>query len=197
MATAAVKPRVSVAEYLAFERAAETRHEYRDGEIIAMPGPSRPHDLIAINLIYELVGRLRGTGNEVHSMDMRICVEPDGLYTYPDVSIICGEPRLLDSQQDTLLNPGVLFEILSPSTEDYVRGRKFERYRRIASLREYVLVGQDRISVERFARKGRRWVRTVLERAEDVLVLEAVGCEIPLGAIYAGVPLKGAGKRAD
>ena len=194
---AAVKPRVSVAEYLAYERPSETRHEYRDGEIVAIPGPSRQHDLIAINLIYELMARLRGTANEVHGMDMRICVEPDGLYTYPDVSVICGEPKLLDSEQDTLLNPCVIFEILSPSTEEYVRGLKFERYRRIASLREYVLVAQDRIWVERFARKGKRWGRTVLERAEDVLVLEAVGSEIPLGAIYARVPLKGAWKPSD
>ncbi len=190
MATAAVKPRVSVADYLAFERPSETRHEYRDGEIVAMPGTSRAHDLIAINLISELAGRLRNTPYELHSMDFRVCVEPDGLYTYPDVSVVRGEPQLLDSEQDTLLNPCLIIEILSPSTEEYDRGLKFERYRRMSSLDEYVLVAQDRIAVERFARGTKRWRKTHLSRREDLLDLGSIGCQIPLHAIYARVPLK-------
>jgi Uma2 family endonuclease len=197
MASAAVKPRVSVAEYLAFERAAETKHEYRDGEIIAMPGVKRPHDLIAMNLIFELMGRLRQSPHEVHGPEMRVCVEPDGLYTYPDISIFRAEPKVLDSYQDTLLDPCVIFEILSPSTEDYDRGEKFRRYRRVASLREYVLVAQDRIRVERYVRGAGRWKKTVLERGEDVLVLESVGCEVPVGAIYTRVPLTGARNPAE
>lgn len=190
MATAAVKPRISVADYLAFERPAETRHEYRDGEIVAMPGTSRAHDLIAINLIADLAGRLRDTAYELHSMDLRVCVEPEGLYTYPDISVVRGEPQLLDAEQDTLLNPCLIIEILSPSTEDYDRGLKFDRYRRMPSLLEYVLVAQDRISVERFTRGTRRWKMTHLGRREDLLDLESIGCRVPLDVIYARVPLK-------
>jgi Uma2 family endonuclease len=192
MASAAVKPRVSVAEYLAFERAAETKHEYRDGEIVSMPGVSVAHDRIVINLIVELGGRLRESPFEVHGPEMRTYVEPGGLFTYPDVSIYRFEARVLDSHQDTLLDAVAIVEVLSPSTEDYDRGDKFRRYRRMASLREYVLVAQDRIRVERYVRGVGRWKKTVLERSEDVLVLESVGCEVAVGAIYTRVPLSGA-----
>lgn len=189
MASAVVKPRVTVEEYLAFERPAETRHEYRDGEIVAMPGASRLHNLIAGNFFYEIKARIRDQPCEVYSHDMRVCVEPDGLYTYPDVVAVCGEPRLLDAEQDTLLNPCLIVEVLSPSTEAYDRGLKFERYQRVESLREYVLVAQDRIAVERLARDGQRWVRTALRRPEDGLRLESIGCDVLVGAIYAKVAL--------
>src|SRR4029078_13634738 len=110
-------------------------------------------------------------------------------YTYPDVVAVCGEPRFQDGELDTLLNPTLIVEVLSPSTEAYDRGRKFAHYRRLASLREYVLVAQDRILVERVTRRGDEWLLTDFRSVEDVLAIESVGVRIPLGEIYARVDL--------
>jgi Uma2 family endonuclease len=183
MSTAA-KPRYTPAEYLSLERTSEIRHEYYRGEIFAMSGASREHGLIAGNLFAEMRSQILGRGCESFVSDMRVQVEASGLYTYPDVVVVCGEPRFEDKHGDTLLNPTVVCEILSESTEAYDRGAKFGHYRKISSLREYVVVAQDRMSVERFTRRGDEWVLTEFSEPEQVLELESIGCKVPLSGIY-------------
>lgn len=192
MSTAAAKRLFTPEEYLALERPALEKHEYLDGRITPMPGVSRDHDRIAVNLIREISTQLLDGPGEAHTDDVRVRVLPTGLYTYPDLSIVAGEPEYDDTEQDTLLNPTVLIEILSPSTEAYDRGEKFGHYRRLPSLQEYVLVAQDRIHVERFTRQGDDWPVTVLDGPDDVLELASVGSRIVLRNIYAKVRFPGA-----
>jgi Uma2 family endonuclease len=187
MSSAARTSRHTPAEYLARERPSATRHEYLDGFLFEMTGASRAHNLITGNLNGEIRAQLRDRPCEVYASDMRVCVEPTGLYTYPDVVVVCGEPRFQDGELDTLLNPTVLVEVLSPSTEAYDRGKKFGHYRRLASVREYVLVAQERVLVERFTRQGQEWLLAEMNRPEDVLRLASIGCEVPLREIYAKV----------
>ena len=150
----------------------------------------RAHSLIATNLIRRCSERLDNRPCEVHGSDMRVRVGRRGLYTYPDVSIVCGAAEFADDERDSLLNPTVLIEVLSDSTEAYDRGRKFRQYQRLDSLREYVLVSQDEMAVERLARREEGWfVADVLTGPEDVLRLESVDCAVPLSEIYARVGL--------
>lgn len=192
--------RVTPEEYLAFERRASEKHEYRDGEIVAMAeigrdgpavamaGARRKHNLVSGNLFSGIHDQLVERPCEVYMGEMRVRTSWHGLYAYPDVVVVCGEPSFADAEFDTLLNPTVLIEVLSPSTESYDRGQKFEHYRRIDSLREYVLVAQDRMSVERFARRDDGWLLTgTLREPADVLRLESIGVAIPLSNIYAKV----------
>ncbi len=172
-------------EYLARERRAETKSEYLRGEMFAMSGASREHNLIAGNVSRELGQQLRERPCEVYQADMRVKVSPTGLYTYPDVTVACGELQFEDAEVDTLLNPTVLVEVLSPSTADYDRGGKFAHYRRLASLQEYILVSQDRPLVEHYVRQGSdQWLLTEQRGLEDTLVLPSIGCQIPLAEIY-------------
>jgi Uma2 family endonuclease len=190
MAVAPVKPRLSREEYLAWERASDTKHELRAGEIVAMSGASREHNLITLNVGTLLNNQLRDRPCEVYNADMRVAVEVIGDYTYPDVVVVCGEPRFEDDTFDILTNPTVLVEVLSPSTEDYDRGNKFAAYRQIASLQDYVLVAQHRASVEHYARRGEQeWLLALLSGRESVLRLDSLGCELPLAEIYRKVPL--------
>jgi Uma2 family endonuclease len=182
--SAAHSPRYSPGQYLALERKAEHRSEYLNGQIIAMSGASREHNVIALNLAREISGRLRGGPCETYVSDMRVRVLPTGLYTYPDVVVVCGDRRFEDDCLDTLLNPTVIVEVLSPSTESYDRGRKFGHYRHVESLREYVLVAQDRPAVEHYTRRDGEWVLTDVTGPDAVLRLASVGCEVPLSEVY-------------
>ena len=188
MSSAAIRKQCTTDEYLGFERRSSVKHEFRDGEIVAMPGASLFHNLIAGNLFGEIRQQLKGRPCRVYTNDLRVCVDADGFYTYPDVVAVCGTPRLLDDAQDTLLNPSVLIEVLSPSTEAYDRGAKFARYRRIESLCEYVVVAQDRVWIELFTRDGDDWSSNVLTSLEDELRLGAIGVAVPVREIYAEVP---------
>jgi Uma2 family endonuclease len=178
------KPRFSPEEYLALERAAEYKSEYLDGQIYAMTGASRQHNRIVGNLYAMLHARVRGGPREAFVNDMRVKVSPTRLYTYPDVAVVCGEARFEDEELDTLLNPTLLFEVLSDSTEKYDRGEKFAHYRRLESLAEYVLIAQDRMRVERFVRDGDRWILSETSGPEGVLVLQTLEGEIPLRDVY-------------
>lgn len=189
MARPAVRQHISAEEYLALERQAETKSEYINGEIYAMAGASREHNYIAGDLFGELRSQLRGRNCKLFMSDMRVRVRPTGLYTYPDVVVVCGRPRFDDSQVDVLLNPTVIFEVLSPSTEAYDRGAKFAHYRYLDSLKEYILVAQDRMQVDHFARVGHQWLLTAYSRPEEILQLPALECAIPLAEIYAQVEL--------
>jgi Uma2 family endonuclease len=190
----ATKLKYTPEEYLALERKSLTKHEYHDGEIFAMAGTSREHSLIGGNLARAIGNQIEDRACEVHTSDLRVCVSATGLYTYPDVVVVCGVPELLDRELDTLLNPTVIAEVLSESTEAYDRGAKFRNYRRIPSLREYVLVAQDRMSVERYTRHGDEWVLTEFTEPNQVLKLESIGCEVPLSRIYAKIEFPPAGE---
>ena len=187
MSSAATKIRFTPQEYLALERKSETRNEYYNGEIFAMAGASREHNLIVANLLRDIGNQLEDRPCESYPSDMRVSIEATGLYTYPDVSVVCGEPRFQDREVDTLLNPTVIVEVLSPSTEAYDRGDKFRHYRRIDSLREFVLISQDRMMVERYTRQGKDWVLSDMTDPDQVLKLESIGCQIPLDRIYAKI----------
>jgi Uma2 family endonuclease len=187
MSSAAAKTRYTPAQYLALERKSPIKHEYHDGEMFAMAGASREHNLITLNLGREISAQLLDRPCEAYASEMRVLVSATGLYTYPDVVAVCGEPRFEDSEVDTLLNPTVIIEVLSSSTEAYDRGKKFAHYRRLESLQEYVLVAQDEVHVERYTREGEKWVLTELSRLEDHLQLASIGCEVALSAIYAKI----------
>lgn len=183
--TAAPKTYVSPEEYLARDRLAEIKSEYYDGEIFAMSGGSRAHSLIVVNVTGELNSQLANRPCEVYNSDMRVQVAVSGPYAYPDVTVVCGEAQFADAEVDTLLNPAVIVEVLSPTTEAWDRGGKFERYQQMASLREYVLIAQDRLRVERYARQAEgEWLLTVITRPEGVLSLASIDCELTLADIY-------------
>jgi Uma2 family endonuclease len=186
------KPRLTPAEYLVRERRAEFKSEYFHGETFAMAGASREHNLIVGNLVREVGNGLKGRTCEVYPSDMRVKVAASGLYTYPDVTVVCGPPEFEDEQADTLLNPTVLFEVLSESTEAYDRGAKSAQYRRLASLQEYVLVAQDRPQVERYVRQpqGGGWMLREVTQLDQVLALDAISIQIPLAEIYRQITWK-------
>ncbi|HSL72022.1 MAG TPA: Uma2 family endonuclease [Longimicrobiales bacterium] len=177
-------PLITPAEYLEAERRAETKSEYFAGQVFALAGASKAHNLIVVNLVAILHGQLKGQPCEVYPSDMRIHVRT-GLYTYPDVSVVCGTPQLEDEHFDTLLNPTVLIEVVSDSTERYDRGRKAEHYRQIESLQEYLLAAQDKARIERYRRQGEReWVLTEAIGLEESVPLDSVGCVLPLRDVY-------------
>ena len=176
-------------EYLARERKALDKSEYRNGQIHAMPGASREHNLITVNVSSQLNFQLLERLCEVYSNDMRVKVSAAGLYTYPDVIVVCDEPIFDDTRFDVLLNPTVLIEVLSPSTAAYDRGEKFAAYQKLDSLCEYVLISQDRIRVEHYLRQEQTWDLTEFHSLSDVCQLVSIGCELSLRAIYAKVRL--------
>jgi Uma2 family endonuclease len=189
MATAAIRKRYTPEEYLAIERKAMFKSEYCNGYITAMAGASRAHNRIAGNMYRKVSDQLEDRPCEAFISDIRVRTSLDGLYTYPDVVAACGELIFEDEKLDTLLNPNLIVEVLSPSTEAYDRGEKFDRYKAIASLREYVLVAQDEVLVERFLKQGEEWVRTEYRDLGATLILESIGCAIPLREIYDRVEL--------
>jgi Uma2 family endonuclease len=179
-------------QYLEIERQAERKSEYYNGEMFAMAGAKEAHSLLVTSLVARLHEQLRWRPCRVYPSDMRVRVKPNGLYTYPDVIAVRGEPRFLDAQRDTLLNPALLVEVLSPSTEAYDCGRKFEQYRAIESLRDYLLVASDRLHVDLYTRQADgRWLVTSADSMEDSLTLESVGAQLTLADLYEKVDLSG------
>ncbi|MEK6288958.1 MAG: Uma2 family endonuclease [Acidobacteriota bacterium] len=179
------KTRYTPEEYLALERSSETKHEYFNGEIFAMGGASPQHVGIVTNLVVELGSQLKQGSCRVFSADLRVNVDPTGLYTYPDVVVVCEPPEFSDQQKDTLLNPVLIIEVLSDSTKDYDRGGKFEQYRTIESFAEYLLIAQDRPHVEHYVRQlDRSWVLYETNSLDDTIRLKSVPCSLPLSEIY-------------
>lgn len=174
----------SAEEYLALERSASFRSEFHDGKIYAMTGASREHNLIAINIAGELRDQLKNRPCEAYVNDMRVKAAEARSYHYPDIAVVCGTPQFEDRHLDTLLNPSVLIEVLSPSTEAYDRGEKFAHYRKIESLREYLVVSQDQPRIERYARQDQGWILTETEGLEGVVKLEAIDCILALREVY-------------
>jgi len=180
--------RLTVAEYLERERRSEGKSEFLNGEIFAMTGASRPHNLISLNVGAELRVQLKQRPCEVYVSDMRVKVSVTGLYTYPDVVVACGEPTFEDAEVDTLLNPVLLVEVLSRTTADYDRGEKFEHYRRLPSLREYLLVAQHRRQVMQYVRQAdNAWLLTETGESGDSLYLPSLDCHLLLAEVYAKV----------
>lgn len=184
MATLIAERLYTAEEYLTLEREAETKSEYDHGEIIPMPGASRKHNIIAICISAFLYMLFRKSSLEVYQSDMRVKVSDGGLYTYPDV-VVADAPIFEDAEVDTLLNPIVIFEVLSKSTEQRDRGDKFEQYRTINSLTDYILVSQDRCRVEQFTRQSDdSWLyRAYLEQSDSIHVA-SIDCELSLEDIY-------------
>jgi Uma2 family endonuclease len=187
MASAALKTRYTAEQYLAMERNAGFKSEYLDGYITSMSGASRAHNRIAGNVYRKMSDQLENRPCEAYISDLRLCVSPTGLYTYPDVIVVCGEPEFLDDEVDTLLNPTVIFEVLSPTTELPDRGAKFGHYRRLASLKEYVLIAQDQVLVERFIRQGDDWLISAPSQLTETLRLTSIDCSLTLREIYSRV----------
>ena len=179
-------------QYLEIERAAEYKSEYLNGEMFAMSGAREPHNLIAGNAYAHLHQQFRTRPCRVYTSDMRVRVGRTGLYTYPDVTVVCGAPQFLDDVTDTLLNPHIIIEVLSPSTEACDRGRKFEHYKSIESLREYLLLASDRMHADLYIRQpDDRWLLTSADALEDSLTLESVGVRLKLADLYEKVELDG------
>lgn len=179
------QPRLTPEQYLESERTAEFRSEYYCGQIYAMAGGSYQHAQIIGGLVREFGNALKGRLCAVVPTDLRLRVSPQGLYTYPDVVVICGDPRFADNQQDTLLNPTLIVEVLSPSTEGYDRGFKFAQYRTVESLEEYVLVAQAEPRVEVFRRqRDGHWLLSEAFGLETACRFESLDCSLALADIY-------------
>jgi Uma2 family endonuclease len=176
--------KVTAEEYLALDRAAEFPSEYLDGEMVAMSGGSTRHARIGVNLVGQMYVALKDAQCEVFGSDLRVRVS-SRVYTYPDVSVVCGKPLLADQRQDILLNPTVIIEVLSPSTEHYDRGIKSHHYRGVDSLRDYILVAQDHVHVEQYTRgEARTWTLRDYESLDEAMRIASIGVSIPLAAIY-------------
>jgi Uma2 family endonuclease len=177
-------------EYLALERQAEYKSEYFAGEVFAMTGASREHNLIVANMVRTLGNQLLERDCNVYPSDLRVKIQQIEKYTYPDVVMTCGEEQFEDEHRDTLLNPVAIIEVLSASTEAYDRGKKFERYQYIDSLVEYVLVAQDQHRIERYVRQqDKTWTYSEFHALGDVIQLASMGCELALKDVYAKVNL--------
>jgi Uma2 family endonuclease len=177
-------------QYLEIERKAEFRHEYFRGEMFAMAGGTGTHTIIVVNLVREMSNQLRRGRCQVYSHDMRLQVSATGLYTYPDVVVACEGRQFRDARKDTLLNPTVIIEVLSESTEAYDRGKKFAHYQTLDSLQGYVLVSQDRVRMERFLRQpDGQWLLKVASHIDDSVLLDSIGCTLRLADIYENVEL--------
>jgi Uma2 family endonuclease len=184
------KAHLTPEEYLAIERQAETKSEYFNGEMFAMVGSSREHNLIAVNIAGELRQQLKGRPCETYTSDMRVRVPATGLYTYLDVVIVCGAPEFDDDHVDTLINPTLIVEVLSESTESYDRGKKFGHYRSIESLVEYLLVAQDEYRVEQFVKQtDGRWLLSDVRSLEGTVELTSIQCTLRLKEVYDRIAL--------
>ena len=179
---------LSPEEYLTLERGAEFKSEYVDGVMYAMAGGSERHNLIAGNLITEFNVQLRKTDCKVYPSDLKVRVPNSRRFFYPDVSIVCGETRFADDEKDVVLNPVVIVEVLSESTAAFDRGKKFQSYQQIESLREYLLVSQDEFVVEHFLRQDdEHWLYTKAGGLDESLTLPTVKCQLALSDIYSKV----------
>jgi Uma2 family endonuclease len=181
-------PKITEDEYLRLDRAADCRSEFVDGEMFAMSGGSLRHAMLPVNWATGLVAQLRSGNCRVFSSDMRTRISARGAYVYPDLSVVCGQPKIHEGSADILTNPKVVIEILSPSTADYDRGKKFELYREIPSLDEYVLTHQDSPHIEHYARQpDSSWIFREYRGIESSIELLSIGCKVQLADIYAGV----------
>lgn len=171
-------------EYLALEEKADHKSEYSNGEMFAMAGGSVNHNQIAVNVTAAFSRLFAHKPSRVFMNDVRLHIKRSGLYTYPDVMIVCGKIEFIPGRDDMLLNPILIVEVWSDSTKEYDRGAKFAMYRQIPTLQEYVMIDQTQPYVEHYRRDGNFWVLETLEQMETVLALPSLECEIPLATMY-------------
>ena len=184
------KPQFTAREYLELERQSSEKHDFAFGEIFAMTGATARHVAIVSNLVRELGNQLLQRPCQVYSSDLRLCVDADHRYAYPDVVVVCSPPRFLDNTLDTLLNPDLIVEVLSESTRNYDRGDKFQQYRGILSFREYLLVDQEKIHVERYSKQNDgTWSLWETDSSADVVNLDSIGVALPVSEIYFKISL--------
>ena len=180
--------RLSAEEYLHIERAAEWKSEFADGEMFAMSGASPRHVLITANLVRELGNLLRQGPCSTYAADLRVSTDRHRHYTYPDVVVACEPLQYVDEHRDTITNPVLIAEVLSDSTEKYDRGAKFERYRAIPTLADYLLVAQDRVHVELYTRQpNAAWILREWNDAGAKIEIASLGCSVAISEIYAKV----------
>lgn len=185
-----IKSYVSPEEYLRLERQSEYKSEYVNGEVFAMTGASHKHNLVAGNIFGELRQQLKGRQCEAYVGDIRVKVTATGLYTYPDVVVVCGEPKFEDEYVDTLLNPTLLVEVLSQSTERYDRIAKSSYYRTLDSLAEHLLVAQDEVRLEQYVKQANgQWLLFECSSIDAAIELESIGCTLALRDVYDKVSL--------
>jgi Uma2 family endonuclease len=178
-------------EYLELERTSESRHEYMFGQVSRVSGKSPQHSLITANVCIALGKRLQGGPCRVFDSSLRVCLDPaTAFYVYPDVTVVEGPIRCLEDADETLVNPKVVVEVLSPSSKNLELGGKARMYTRVGSLMELVMVDQDRVAVEHWVRGDGDWKVTTLEAPSAVLKLESIGCEVPVSEIYSGIERK-------
>lgn len=179
--------RISPSEYLRRERLAEEKSEYVDGFVYAMSGAKLPHNIIAANVMGLVSAQLRGGPCRPLSNDMKVRTPSSGMYSYPDMTVVCGKPVTEDEEQDVLLNPTVIIEILSPSTEKWDRGGKFARYQSISSLQDYVLVSQEEPRVERFSREDDGWKLVSADSLESSFSIPSIKVNVAMADVYDGI----------
>jgi Uma2 family endonuclease len=178
------------ADYLAFERSHPDKHEYVDGRVVLQAGGSRNHALIGINVTSSLHQQLRARPCTVYGSDMRVAIPQARRYVYPDITVLCGPASFEDPCDDTLTNPTLIIEILSPSTERYDRGKKFQAYQTLESFQEYLLIAQDAIVVEHFVRRSDKlWTFEVITDPNAVMTLTSIECTLRLEDIYEKIVL--------
>jgi len=184
MSTLTAQTYLTPEEYLTWERKQPFKNEYHNGQIIAMSGASRAHNLVTMNVANQLYTQLVTQGCEVYPGDMRVQIHQPTSYFYPDIAVVCGEPRFGDDTFDTLLNPVLIVEGLSPSTAAFDRGEKFEHYKQLASLQEYILISQNRVHVERYLRRDTQWILTEFRKIDEVIHLLSNRCQFSVRGIY-------------
>lgn len=190
MSTQKIK-KLTPEEYLDIERNAEFKSEYYNGEMFALAGASYVHNKISSNIHVSLANQLKGKECQVFQSDLKTKEQVSGLFTYPDIVLICGEPEFYDEEKDVVVNPTVIMEILSKSTETYDRGFKFELYRRIKSLKDYLMVSQDKISIEYYSRNtDNSWTLKEFSNINQSIELKSIDCILDLKDVYLKIDLK-------
>lgn len=189
MSAIAAEVRLTPQQYLELEQSSEVKHEWVNGELFAMAGASVAHNRLCFNLAVSLGSTLSGSPCRGYTSDQRVRIPSTGLYTYPDLTFVCGEAEYDPYSAETLINPTLLVEVLSPSTEAWDRGGKFAHYRRLPSLREFLLVAQDRLCVEHYLRQGDTWVLTAHSEPDAVLTLVSWDAHVRIATVYSGVDL--------
>jgi Uma2 family endonuclease len=184
------KSKLSIDEYLEFEKTSEEKHEYYQGELFVMSGPKVAHNIVAGNIYGELKQRLKGKACRPFNSDQRIYIPQNSLFTYPDISIICGEIITLNNDDWNIINPSVIIEVLSPGTKDYDRGGKFKLYRDIATLKEFILVDSEAVNIEAFRiNDSGYWELEEYKNSDTALLVKTVEVTIPIAEIYEGIKL--------
>jgi Uma2 family endonuclease len=185
------KAKISPQEYLALERQAASKSEYYNGEVFAFAGASESHNLIVTNVLTLFNLQLKTKPCKVYPSDMRVKVSETGLYTYPDVTVVCGDAQVEDEHLDTLLNPTVIVEVLSPSSERDDRIVKFAHYRRLPSVKAYLLIAQDSVRLEQYVRQSDgRWLLSEYTTLKETAEIQSIECDLPLKDVYDKVVLR-------